>query len=415
MKRFLLSFAAAGLVCHGAFAQEAVLRHALDGRALDALASLVVRFNDEQKGKGKVTLQALKGVEDKRRLPTMALFDPDDSLAFFGTHPRYKPLYQAMGEGGEKLDASRLLPQIADAVDDTAGRIQALPMALSLPVLFYNKDAFRKAGLDPDAPPKTWWDVQKAAGALYDAGSQCPLTSSRFNWIHLENIASQAGEPILVRGGANKATLNSMVHVKHIALLSSWNKSRYFRYFGPGREADQRFVSGECAMLTGESALYAELARAPGFDAGIAALPYYDDVYGATPYKVLPDGASLWLLANRSKPEYRVAARFAAFLLRPENQRDWVKATGYLPMTPEAIDSLKAAGVAPAVLEEARRRLSEPRVAAARPKPGLWRDRLHEILDEEIVFVWKDVKPAKEALDTAMRRASADPSAKGGR
>jgi sn-glycerol 3-phosphate transport system substrate-binding protein len=407
MKRLLIGLAC-GLLAIDAIAQEVSLRHALEGNSLDALASLVVRFNDEQKGKAKVVLQGLSGVEDPRRLPHMALLDADDSRSFFASQPRFRPLAQVMAEAGEKLDSSRFLPQIADAADDASGRLQALPIGMALPVLFYNKDAFRKARLDPDAPPKTWLAVQKAAGELYDAGFACPLTSSRFNWIHLENVASQHGESILVRGAGGQAHLNSMVQVKHIALLSSWNKSLYFHYFGPGNEADARFASGECAMLTGESTLYAELARAKRFDVGVAGLPYYDDVYGATPFNVLPDGAALWVLAGHGKADYRVVARFASFMLRPENQRDWVRATGYLPMTPAAIEALKSAGVAPAVLDAAQRRLSAPRVLAARPKNGPWRDRMHEILDEEIVFVWKNTKPAKEALDTAMLRANVD-------
>jgi sn-glycerol 3-phosphate transport system substrate-binding protein len=406
MRRSLIGFAC-GFLAMPTLAQTVTLRHALDGRALDSLATLVVRFNDEQKGKAKVVLQDRGGVDDPRKLPQMALLEADDSQSFFASQPRFRPLAQVMAEAGEKLDAGRFFPQIADAVDDAAGRLQALPLGLSLPVLFYSKEAFVKAGLDPERPPKTWWEVQKAAGALFDAGYRCPLTSSRFNWIHLENVSSQHGEPILLRSGG-RAQLNSMVHVKHIALLSSWNKSSYFQYFGPGNEADARFASGECAMLTGESTLYAELARAGHFAFGVADLPYYDDVYGATPYNVLPDGAALWVLASHGKADYRVVARFASFLLRPENQRDWVRATGYLPMTPAAIEALKSAGVAPAILDAAQRRLSAPRLAAARPPSGPWRDRLHEILDEEIVFVWKNTKPAKEALDTAMLRANAD-------
>jgi sn-glycerol 3-phosphate transport system substrate-binding protein len=417
MKRFLIGIACC-ILSLDVMSQEVLMRHALEGRSLDALATLVVRFNDEQKGKAnarpRVVLQGLAGVEDPRQLPHMALLDANDSRAFFASQPRFRPLAQVMAEAGEKLDSGRFLPQIADAADDASGRLQALPIGMALPVLFYNKDAFRKAGLDPEAPPKTWLAVQKAAGDLYDAGFTCPLTSSRFNWIHLENVASQHGEPILVRGAGGKAHLNSMVHVKHIALLSSWNKSLYFHYFGPGNEGDARFASGECAMLTGESSLYAELARAKRFDFGVAGLPYYDDVYGATPYNVLPDGAALWVLAGHGKAEYRVVARFASFLLRPENQRDWVGATGYLPMTPAAIEALKSAGVAPAaVLDAAQRRLSAPRVLAARPKNGPWRDRMHEILDEEIIFVWKNTKPAKEALDTAMLRSNVDLPAMG--
>lgn len=387
-------------------AQEVKLRHALEGRSLDTLATLVVRFNDAQKGKAKVVLENLDGVADKRHLPAMALLDDEDGMTFFGTRPRFKSLTQVMKEGGEKFDPARFYPQVADAVDDLTGKVQALPLALALPVLFYNRDAFRKAGLDPVPSLKTWWEVQKTAGDLYDAGYKCPLTSSRFSWVHVENVSSQHGEPIVGQDGrTDKLLVNAMVNVKHIALLSSWYKSFYFHYYGPASEGDAKFASGECAMLTGGSDALARFAREAKFEVGVAVLPHYDDVYDAHPADVLPGGGALWVLPGMKKEEYKVVARFVSFMLRPEVQTEWVRATGYLPMTPAAMDALRVAGVAPAILAAAEKRLSTTK-PGYRSKNGADRSRLREILDEEIVFVWQNTKPAKEALDTAVRRAN---------
>lgn len=395
-------------LCSGAaIAQEVSLRHTLDGRALDELATLVVRFNDEQKGTAKVVLEDTNGIEDKHRLPHMALLDAEDGLAFFGTLPRYRPLAQVMKENREKFDPARFFPLVADAVDDLTGKIQALPLGLTLPVLFYNRDAFRKAGIDPDQPPQTWWEVQKVAGELLDAGYSCPLTSSRFSWVHVENLSSQHGEPFVAKvGRTERLGINSMVNVKHIALLSSWYKSSYFHYFGPGSEGDAKFASGECAMLTGDSAAFARFARDADFAVGVAVLPHYDDVRGATPIDVLPDGAGLWILPGKKKEAYRVVARFMAFLLRPEIQKQWVRNTAFLPMTSTALESLRATGLAPAVVAKAEQRLAMAK-QGYRPKFGGGRNRIRAIINEEIAFVWQNAKPAKEALDTAVRRADA--------
>jgi sn-glycerol 3-phosphate transport system substrate-binding protein len=167
-------------------------------------------------------------------------------------------------------------------------------------------------------------------------------------------------------------------------------------------------MSGECSMLTGESPLYVELKKSNGFRFGMAELPHYDDVRGAKPADVLPDGGSLWVLPGKSKDEYAVVARFVEFLMKPETQREWVQATAFLPMTPAAVDALKAGGGSPGLLEKVAKRLSMVPSAAERTKHDGGRSRIRGILNEEIEFVWGNKKPAKEALDTAMQRANAE-------
>lgn len=392
---------------------EIFLRHGLSGAPLDGLATQVLRFNDEESrlktGSGRIMLEDVQGVADKGRLPQLALFDQDDALAMFDTRPRFLPLHQVMETGKQRFDPKYFYPQMIDAVDDLTGRMQALPLAMSLPVLFYNKTAFAKAQLDPATPPKTWWELQETAGSLRDAGAKCPLTSSNFAWVHLENVAAQHGEPLVTKDGKrDQLALNNMVNVKHIALLTSWHKSNYFIYSGPGREGDDRFISGECAMLTGESALYVRIMRErPDFPLGVALLPHYDDVYGARPAHVLPDGPALWVLAADKKPEQQVIARFISFLLKPEIQREWVRATGFLPMSPAAVQALRESGGNPEMLDRAERRLSMEKRDAGRTKhEGFSRSRIRNILNEEIEFVWGDKKPAKEALDNAVSRAA---------
>ncbi len=405
MKAILWTLLGCGAAC-SVLAQDISLRHDLDGRALDTMATLVLRFNDELKGKGRVLLQDSRGLENRIVLPHLALLDPDDSMEFFGTRPRFRPLHEVMREAGQKLDAAQFYPQVADAVDDAAGRILALPMALSLPVLFSNRTLLRKAGLDPEQPVKTWWELQKVAGEIYEHGGKCPLTTSRFAWVHSENVAMQAGEGIVARvGKLDKVLANSMVNVRHLALLASWQKSRYFHYSGPGREGNRRFLGGECAMLTGESSLYAEARRA-GIDFVMAPLPHYDDVYAARPADVLPDGAGLWMLAGHRKDEYKLAARFVTFMMRPEVQKEWVLATSYLPMTPGAVTALRASGIPEPLLLAAQKRLSVSSKGSTRARHGPIRDRLHEFLGEEVSLVWTTDRAAKEALDNTVRRVN---------
>lgn len=387
---------------------EIVFRHALTGEAAALMVDLVGRFNAESPS-GRVRLQHVSMASDLQQLPHLALLEDDEDQKFFDSHPRMLPLHKVMAEAKEKLAAAAFFPVVADVVDDNKGRLQALPLALSVPVLFYNKDTFRKAQIDSKRPPATWWEVQETAGKIFDVDRRCPFTSSNPAWVHLENVSTQHGEPIATseRGGKTGLALNSLVQVKHVALLASWHKSFYFRYYGPGREADEKFLSGECGMLTSDSSLYLRLVRRKPFDFGVADLPHYDDVRGAAPGRVLPDGAVLWVLAGKKKPEYAVAARFVSFLMRPEVQKLWVSGTGFLPMTAAAADALAAEGAAPDLLRKTVQRLAERKFAsAAKPKAVLGMSRVRVILHEELEAVWANLKPAKEALDTAVRRGN---------
>ena len=61
-----------------------------------------------------------------------------------------RPVSQVLSEAGERVDPKAFLPAVASYFSDNHGQLLALPFNVSTPILFYNKDAFRKAGLDPN-------------------------------------------------------------------------------------------------------------------------------------------------------------------------------------------------------------------------------------------------------------------------
>lgn len=404
MKRWIMGISLA-VALPLAGAQEITLRHSLQGKALDALATMTLKFNDAQKGKAKVVLQNTDNLtaQERAQMPAAALFDFDESTHYFSTRPRFIPLYQLIKSSGEKVSFNDFYPQIVDAISDSAGRMEALPMGMAIPVLFRNKDYFVKAGLDPEVAPRTWVEVQDVAGKLFEAGYTCPLTSTYVARLHAENVSTQHGQGVAGKG--DKAALNTLINVKHLALLSTWEKSHYFHYYGPHREAEAKFLSGECAMITADSTLFARLSPTKGVHAGASPLPYHDDTYTMTPDKVLPEGASLWVMAGKKKDEYKLLARYIKFLLEPQNQRDWVKATAFLPMSKSAMAALKDAGAfSPAILNAAEKRLSNTQKDSGVIRNEVSRSRMRAILDEEIESVWTKNKPPKQALDEAVER-----------
>ncbi len=150
MNRFLLVLGV--LVSTAATSQEVVLRHVLSGGQLETLENVVLQFNEAQKGKGKVILQAASGEDDVHTKVHMGLLDAGDSMKFFGTLPRFIPLQQMMKEHAQQLSAKEFFPQIADTVDDSNGQLQALPLGLNFPVLFLNRTLLAKAGKTEAVP-----------------------------------------------------------------------------------------------------------------------------------------------------------------------------------------------------------------------------------------------------------------------
>src|SRR3546814_3003130 len=98
------------------------------------------------------------------------------------------PVYEVMETGGETFDPSVYLPTVTGYYTDPEGNMLSMPYNSSTPVLYYNKDAFEQAGLDPNAPPKTWGEFGEVLDALKASGSSCPFTTAWQSWIHLETL-----------------------------------------------------------------------------------------------------------------------------------------------------------------------------------------------------------------------------------
>src|SRR3546814_7633152 len=99
-----------------------------------------------------------------------------------------------------------------------------MPYNSSTPVLYYNKDAFEQAGLDPNAPPKTWGEFGEVLDALKASGSSCPFTTAWQSWIHLETFSAWHNVPFATKengfaGLDTELVFNGPPQVKHIQQL----------------------------------------------------------------------------------------------------------------------------------------------------------------------------------------------------
>ena len=381
-----------------AVSAEFELAHNLGPVGEDRLQALVDRFNKES-GSALKLVRLEKGAKPAV-LNLVRHYDVSDVL----TQPKqFSPLYEVMAKAGEPLRIG-LSDDLKAGVTDGKGRLVALPLVYSTPVLFYNKNAFRKARLDPEQPPKTWFEMQGMLDKLQDAGYACPYTSSWPVWVHLDNVSAISGVPATTDKG--QLIFNGLPQVKHVAMMSTWTKANYFKLFGRRDEASAKFHDGECAMITTDSREFTDFRDAKGVELGVAALPYHNDVYGGR-QSSLADGASLWIGAGRSPAQYKQAAKFVSFMLSPEMQVEMVRAYGGLPLTAAARAAARSK-----LLQDGDKTLE---IAYASlngngNKPALRVaniDPVRIIANEELEAVWAGKTPAKAALDTSVNRGNA--------
>lgn len=374
------------------------LAHNLGPQAEQQLRNVADRFSKESGV--TITLQAFVTGGKPAVLNLMRRAESGDVLR----QPKhFMPLHRMMGKAGAKLNTSGISSDLKAGVVDSRGRLVALPLIYSTPVLFYNKNAFRKAGLDPEQPPVTWQEMQGMLGKLHSAGYACPYTSSWPVWVHIDNVSALSGLPAASDKG--HLSFNGLPQVKHIAMMATWTKAGYFRLFGRRDEASGKFNDGECAMITTDSREASDFREARGVELGVAPLPHHDDVYGGR-RGTLADGASLWIGAGRSTAEYKAAAKFVSFLLASEMQVEGVRHYGGLPLTGTARaaarstllrDDDRTLDIAFASLKKQGARTAL-RVANIEP--------VSLIANEELEAVWDGRKPAKAALDTAVSRGN---------
>jgi sn-glycerol 3-phosphate transport system substrate-binding protein len=232
------------------------------------------------------------------------------------------------------------------------GDLLSMPFNVSTTVLFYNKDAFRKAGLDPEKAPRTWPELIDAAKKIRSTNAApCGFTTTWLAWVMLEQVSSRHniafGTQGNGRGGldASLTLANNPLLTRQIQTLIDMQKDKSFDYGGRSNDAAAKFISGECAMLTQSSGGLGAIVQGAKFGFGVGQLPYWPDVSGA-PYATTIGGASLWVFnaPNRSAAEFRGVARFLDFLRSDKVMVEWAKATGFLPATNSAFKAMQAEG-----------------------------------------------------------------------
>jgi sn-glycerol 3-phosphate transport system substrate-binding protein len=331
--------------------------HAMTGANNEVVEKIAADFNASQqdykvvpvfKGTYNETLNAgIAAFRAKQAPDIIQVFDVGTGV-MMGAEGAVKPVADVLSENGMNFDKSEYLPGIVAYYSKPDGTMLSFPYNSSSPITYINKDIFQKAGLDPNAPPKTWNEVWEMAKKIKESGAApCGYTSTWLTWIHLENFAAWNNVPYatyengLQPGGVPELKLNAPIYVNHFQMLADLAKDGTFKYGGRTAEAKQVFLAGECGIFTESSGGLGDIVKS-GMNYGIGQLPY--DTESGGPQNTIPGGASLWIFGGHTPEEYKGVAAFFDYISTTDVQEFLHQKSGYLPVTLAAYEATKASG-----------------------------------------------------------------------
>ena len=352
-------FAAAPASAQSQAKPKIVFWHAMPGPLGEEVNRICAGFNAAQsdveiatifKGTYPETLTAAIAAWRAGQAPHLVQMFEVGTGSMLAAGPAVKQTWQLSQETGVALDPAGYIGAVRGYYSLPDGRLASMPFNSSTSVMWYNKDLFEKAGLNPEAPPTTWPDFVTATEKLREKGVATPSTTSWFAWIQLETYAAMHDLEFSTKengfaGLDTELRVNAPPFVKHLARLMEMSKANLFKYAGRDNAPDPLFVSGEAAISFMSSGTRAQIIRDTKFRWGEALLPY-DPAVKPDPLNSVIGGASLWTMTapNRTPVEYKGVAEFLKYIALPKVDSEWHQRTGYVPVTLAGYEQTKSEG-----------------------------------------------------------------------
>ncbi len=283
------------------------------------------------------------------------------------------------------------------------GRLMSLPFNKSVPVIYYNKDMFRRAGLDPDKPPETWEEFIEVSRRLtrdLDGDGAPDQWGHEFtdHATYFECLLVQNGGRLLGEGGT-AMTFNSPEGVEALQfLLDLVRKYRAADFYLGGYQHQVDFASQKVGMIVASCVSRTFMRKQLKFDWGMAPL------LKKKRRAVLVYGTNIVIFARSSPAKQKAAWEFVKWFTSPENSARWSLKTNYVPVRKSAMklqvmqDEFKSNPSSLVPIQSLNYAFFEPRIV-------LWL-RIREYLGDAVKETLLGKLPPEEALNKAVRKGS---------
>ncbi len=395
--------------------------HAMDGQVGEAIDALVKQFNQSQ---GEVEVKALyKGTYPQVLAAAKAASrqkNPPHIVQVYEVGTQSMVLSDAIVPVYRLMHQQQIAVTWADFIETVTGyyskdgKLYSMPFNVSTPILYYNRDVFKKAGLG-DTPPVTWPDVEAASRKILAAGAAtCGFTTPSPSWTVLENTFAWHNQPFATNqngyaGLDTKLLINSDFGLMHVGALARWQRENIFSYGGREGQPNSKFIDGDCAMVVQSSAFIGGFKKSLTFDWGTGQLPHWGPPYPKA--NTILGGATLWALRGNEPADDKGVAQFLKFIIDLPQQRWWAATTGYVPITKTAVKSLEDDSF---YKQNPEQWTAVSQLLNAKPAPNSQGLRLGNYvqvrkatIELELESIFTGKKTVKEGLDAAVARGNA--------
>lgn len=331
---------------------EITFWHSMGGKGGEAINKMVDDFNKthpnikvtaQYQGTYDDALNKLKTSEQSKSGPDiMQVYDI--GTKFMIDSGWTTPVQEFIDE--DKFDTSKLEPNLLSYYTVNS-KLYSMPFNSSTPILYYNKSAFKEAGLDPNSPPNNFNEIEKYGKKLVKKDASGKVTQygysmAIYGWFFEQFMAKQGA--LYANNGNGRDRVATAVAFNNDAglnIINWWKRLVDEGVAGNfGRKTDDTknaFIAGRTAMIIESTASLKSILDGVGnkFEVGTAYLPALNDSKDGG---VIIGGASLWILNNKPKEYQKAAWEFVKFMVSPGEQVFWNENTGYFPVTKEAYD-----------------------------------------------------------------------------
>lgn len=381
--------------------------HPYAGDAVDKLLEAYHQKQNKVRVKSIYVEGSYEGVVEKLQIQAVAKQLPDVSANGFG-YTQFAidsmpivPLQPIVDK--EKTDLSGYFPKFLDLGKGKDGKLYGLPFAVSTPIVYYNANRFKEAGLNPDQPPKTWEELREAAKKLtidgkYGIFMDYTITN---NWLFQAMLETAGGKMLSEDGKAftfhsseGKQALQYLADLIHTD-KSMPNLTR--------DQAEQSFLAGNLGIYVASTARLSGLNKQTNFTLRTAVFPTVNNKPRA-----VPAGGNNLIMLTQNPKKQNAAWDFMKFATSPEGTTLFAQLTGYMVVQKSALerpelmgDYLKKEPNAKVTYDQVDDTVNWYNV------PSHAGSKVHKMIQDQIAAALTKQKTVEQALKDASDQANA--------